>query len=647
MPAAQPVRAQCGPDNNCDRPSGGDQGSNLSLPDGREQCHDSGPAAACGSPVSILPAMAGRSSTPAGTNACSPVDGKALPSTVATCSGSPAVLAPPAPTPTTDLSGSPAPAPSVPEDSLAATGPTQLTLSATAESVHSGQAATIAATADTSVSGTDLAIEIFDVTTGTLVGACGQGSRCQVSYAALSGVHEFAAFVTAPTTSIPATGASPESNHVRIGWLNTAIAASQTIVGPGTPVTITATSTLDVQPSGRWLEIYDLTAGVRVTYCSRGTECMTTLKMPSAGVHELVAYVTGQPEAVSTPIYVTWLGVSLSATSIGPASGGTVWLKATANADLTSTPWVLGIYDKHGHLVDHACKTGNTCVVSTWLDGSSKPVYTAMIGTLPNTKRGIVDSITHRVGVPSPTPLVAIQAKSTAVEPTHLLWGVDSCKAIVGDPSGDLFWNVVKEMGTPEFWGRYLTDTVCPGIQSGEIALAARYHMGILPIYNDYDCSAVQYYSTGHDYAVAAVAAARRLGIPAGRVIAIDIEPAGAACPGAANVDSGFIEGWYDGISQAGYVPVFYGNGTSGSDFASAWCATVSRLPNIATASDLWTFEPSLLGSFSKVSNPGYAPYDPGCGGNTLAWQYVLSGGAVIDVDQDEAISSLALWYPS
>ena len=176
---------------------------------------------------------------------------------------------------------------------------------------------------------------------------------------------------------------------------------------------------------------------------------------------------------------------------------------------------------------------------------------------------------------------------------------------------------------------------------------AARYHLGILPIYNDYNCSDVRYYETGHAYAVAAVAAAKRLGIPAGRVIAIDIEPPGDACPGAANVDSGFIEGWFDGIHDAGYVPTYYGNGTSGTEFASAWCATVSKYPNIATDSDLWSFQPSLLGSFSKVWNPGYGPYDTGCAGNMLAWQYVLSAGAVVDVDQDEAISSLPLWYPS
>jgi hypothetical protein len=171
--------------------------------------------------------------------------------------------------------------------------------------------------------------------------------------------------------------------------------------------------------------------------------------------------------------------------------------------------------------------------------------------------------------------------------------------------------------------------------------------MGILPIYNEYDCGAVSSYATGHQYALEAVAAAQRLGIPRGRVLAIDIEPPGDACPGAAYVDSGFIDGWYEGVHDAGFIPVYYGNGTAGSEFARAWCAAVSVYPSIGTGSDLWSFQPSLLGGFSKSAAPNYAPYDTGCPGNIEAWQYVLSAGSNPDVDQDEALSSLPLWYPS
>ncbi|TMD96876.1 MAG: DUF1906 domain-containing protein [Chloroflexi bacterium] len=643
MPSLHPTQSACGPDSSCDALAGS-ASPNLSLPAGASQCHDSGPAAACSFGADAKASSAGTTSLPAGQGACAAVASKPVPSTPAACGN--ALLTPDAPARSSGVSAGPAIAPSVPVDSLGARLPDELTLTSDTEAVRAGKPALLTATTNATVTGTDRAIEIFDQTSGTLVAACAQGSQCSVGYAATSGVHEFAAFVTPPTTTAPNNAVALPSNHVSVGWLDSAIAANRTVVGPGQAITVTATSTFDVQKSGRWLEIYDLSAGARVTYCSRGTVCTTTMKQTTGGVHQIVGYITGKPEAVSMPVNVTWLRVSLAATSIGPKSGGTVNLRATANADLSGTPWVLGIYDQNGNLVDHVCKSA-TCTVQAWMDGSSNPAYTAVIGALPQGKPGLIERITHAVGAPTPQPLVDIQTRSTPVEPTHLLWGVDSCKAFTGDSTGELFYAVAKKLGTPDFWGRYLTDTVCPGISSNEVSMAARYHLGILPIYNDYNCSDVRYYETGHAYAVAAVAAAKRLGIPAGRVIAIDIEPPGDACPGAANVDSGFIEGWFDGIHDAGYVPTYYGNGTSGTEFASAWCATVSKYPNIATDSDLWSFQPSLLGSFSKVWNPGYGPYDTGCAGNMLAWQYVLSAGAVVDVDQDEAISSLPLWYPS
>ena len=68
----------------------------------------------------------------------------------------------------------------------------------------------------------------------------------------------------------------------------------------------------------------------------------------------IVGWVPGQPEALSTPITATWLGVSLSGDSTYPQAGGTVHLLATANTELTNTPWSLGIYDQHGWLVGRA-----------------------------------------------------------------------------------------------------------------------------------------------------------------------------------------------------------------------------------------------------------------------------------------------------
>jgi len=86
------------------------------------------------------------------------------------------------------------------------------------------------------------------------------------------------------------------------------------------------------------------------------------------------------------------------------------------------------------------------------------------------------------------------------------------------------------------------------------------------------------------------------IGLPLGRGIAIDIEPSGDACPGAANLDSGLIHGWFDGIVEAGFAQIYYGSGLASSEFATQWCVTVAALPYIGERSYLWSFQPSLLG---------------------------------------------------
>ncbi|TME52491.1 MAG: DUF1906 domain-containing protein [Chloroflexi bacterium] len=635
--------AICESSNDCTVQTANRVDPSLAVPSGLQPCPDSGAASACSTSTSPASAPPGTAVTPVGQTACASTGTEQVPPTPATCSNE--VIQPDGPSKA--RASGPLVIPSVPGASLGVHGPDHVVLTADATTLRAGAQVLLSATASSSTSGTGMAIEIFDQTSRVVVAACVQGNRCSVAYSASAGVHDFTAFATRPTSQIPDAASAVSSNKVSVGWLNSSITASRTVLGQGQAVTLVATSTVDVYGTGRWLEIYDLTTNSRLTYCSRGTVCTTSMRASSGGVHEIVGYVNGQPEAVSSPVYVTWLNVSLSATSIGPATGGAVYLKAVSNADLTDTPWVVGIYDDKGRLVDHACKSGDTCRVHTWISGGTTPTYTAVIGALPSAAQGAQPA--HGQGSTGTPGLVDIQARSVAVEPTHLLWGVDSCKAFTGDPSGqEVYPSVVSTLGVPDFWGRYLTNTVCPGISSAEVALAARNHMGILPIYNDYNCSNVSYYETGHRYAAEAVAAAQRIGIPNGRLLAIDIEPYGDACPGAGSVDSGFIEGWFDGVSRAGYVPAFYGNGTSGSEFAAAWCTAVTSLPNIATGSDLWSFEPSLLGGYAKSSAPNYAPYDTGCAGNIEAWQYELgSNGPDPDVDQDEALSTLPLWYPT
>lgn len=623
--------------------------THVRVPAGGQQCPSSGPGAAC-STDSVAHAVPGVASTPDGLAPCATGDNPRL-SSPAACTDT--VLPGPASAPTPSRGESlPAPGvtPSVPVSSLRPVRSVQrLDLVASHAFMQAGQKAVLTATASTSITGTNTAIQIFDQTTRTLVGACSQSSQCAVAYSAASGVHTFAAFITPPGASMPAEGSALASNQVSLTWLGISLAANHTLVSPGKPVTFTATSTFDVGMAGRVIVIYDNTTKQQLTYCSRGTSCSTSLTRSFGGVHEIVGWVPGQPEALSQAIAVTWLGASLTGSTTYPRQGGTVHLTATANTDLTNTPWSLGIYDQQGKLIGPACKNGTTCSADITLTSGDTPTFEAVIGVVPPLDASsTVGQVLRKVQ--GPTSLVDIQARSAEMQPTRILWGVDSCKSFTGSPTGadGLLPHIAGTVGMPDFWGRYLTDTVCAGISAAEISAAAHHHIGILPIYNAYNCSNVVGYETGRRYAAEAAAAAASLGIPHGRVLAIDIEPPGDACPGAVGVDSGFVQGWYEGVAAAGYAPTYYGNGTAGSEFASAWCAAVSAQPAVASGSYLWSFQPSLLGSFSKANAPGYAPNQTGCGGNMAAWQYQIDSSMSYhsDIDHDEALSTLPLWYP-
>ena len=629
--------AECSPSSQ----KAGPADSQVAVPDGFQQCPDSGAGAACGHEV-LAASTPGTPSTPDGMTACATPAGKSsVPASPAACSD------PLAPAPGSVSTPSPAVVPSLPEDSLGTRWADQrLGLKATSSGVRSGQTVVLTATATLNVAGTNAAIEIVDQTLNTVIGACGQGSQCSVAYSTQGGSHSFAAFILAPSATPPAGNSYIASNAIKVDWLGVALSSDNTAVGPGHPITLTARSTIDVARSGHVLEIYDYSAGKLLTYCSQGTTCSTSVSMPSSAAHVIVGYMSGKPDALSTPVSATWLSVSLVASTV-IQSDATVSLKASTNADLSKTPWSLGIYDRNGVLVSPLCKSGYTCSGSSPANNSP---YTAIVGS--PAPLGLAGDILKRATSKANQAITNVQAKSASVEPARIMWGVDSCKALTTDGTSvnGLYADVSYHIGAPAFWGRYLTDTVCPGISSDEVAIAHRLRLGILPIYNDYDCSAVSGYDTGSAYGQAASAAAARLGIPAGRAIAIDIEPPGDACPGAANVDAGFIQGWYDAVTASHYAPAYYGNGTAGSEFAGAWCAAVSPTvgrPEIAASSYLWSFEPSFVNAGGKGSPPAFSPYESGCGGNMVAWQYMIgSFSPNPDIDMDEALTSLPLWFP-
>ncbi len=504
VPAVQGTRLPCNAALGCTTPQHSvAPTSELSLPNGLTQCPDSGPGAACATEVPN--GADGTASLPDSQTACPSLAIKPLPSTPAACSD--VVLG--GRSPSTPTIASSRIEPSVPLASLGTRWSSQkLDLKVSAASVRSGEKATLTATSTVSVTSTDAAIEIFDQTPGTLIGACAQGSQCAVAYSSRGGTHAFSAYLTQPTSRIPSPGEVPvTSNIVKVSWLGVSLVSDRRAVGPGHPITFTAKSTIDVANSGHALEIYDGTTNKMLTYCTRGTTCSTSFEMTNSASHLMVGYLSGTPEARSSPVGATWLSVGLNASMLTPQSSQTVYLKATTNTDLSRTPWSVGIYDSGGALVA-LCKTGYVCNGTTSAVNSP---YTAVIGAVASPN--LAGKLSSLVGsAPPATFLTDIQVHSGAVEPARIIWGVDSCKAMTTDGStvNGLYADVSYRMGAPGVWGRYLTDTVCPGISEAEINIAHRLRLGIIPIYNEYNCSNVAGYDTGYSYGIAATDAAAR-----------------------------------------------------------------------------------------------------------------------------------------
>ena len=345
---------------------------------GAHECPNSGPGASClsgtGNPLDM-----GVASLPDGQVPCSSDPAKPTSSAPGACSATtdagpatpPAAAPNAAVNPTPDASATPA-APSTPSvASVKAIQPLdsnpQIKLSADKTTLAAGDKALLTVTAEINVSGTPWVIEIIDQSTHTLVGGCSQGNICQMAFGATAGTHTFIAYVALPSPTIPANGTRLTSNALDVRWLNITLEASDpSIVGRGKPVTFTATASAEVRKIGYRIELVDTTTGQRLTYCSQGIMCSASVIEPNAGTHLLVAALSlvaassGSQviQVKSAPVSASWINVTLSASTTYPSQGGTAWLSASANVDLTNTPWSIFIYMSPRLLIDSPCHSG-------------------------------------------------------------------------------------------------------------------------------------------------------------------------------------------------------------------------------------------------------------------------------------------------
>ncbi|AIF42575.1 glycoside hydrolase domain-containing protein [Virgibacillus sp. SK37] len=197
-------------------------------------------------------------------------------------------------------------------------------------------------------------------------------------------------------------------------------------------------------------------------------------------------------------------------------------------------------------------------------------------------------------------------------EGNEIFWGVDSASKV----DENMYQCVAENFGEPSVWGRYLGDIegVSVGIDKAEAELLHQKDVDILAIYNAVTDATGQ--EAGIDHANRAIEIAKNLEIPDDVVLIVDIEP---SFP----VDTAFLEGWYDTITNSPYSPGVYGVFDEESDLLTAYKATEKKVQENMI---VWTAFPQV-GITTKENAPEYNPQGPE---NSMlyGWQYGIEADA-------------------
>ncbi|MFS0864684.1 glycoside hydrolase domain-containing protein [Fredinandcohnia sp. 179-A 10B2 NHS] len=216
----------------------------------------------------------------------------------------------------------------------------------------------------------------------------------------------------------------------------------------------------------------------------------------------------------------------------------------------------------------------------------------------------------------------------------EIVWGIDSAS----ETSGDFYACVKDNFGDPGIIGRYLGDRedISKGLTSEQIEIIHGEGDFILPIYNHFNDA------TGYDNGVAhakeAIKIASDLGILEGVALFADIEP---DYP----VDSEFIKGWFDTISESQYKSGIYGVFDPEHALFEAYNAAVESNKSILENNYIWTAAPSV-GITVESEAPEFKPAAPE-GSLAWGWQYGLDADTCnIDTNLFKSELVNVLWGP-
>ena len=176
-------------------------------------------------------------------------------------------------------------------------------VSASSYTVAVGSWVTLTVTASEDIGPTPYYMEIFDVTTGGRVAACGYGATCSgsVSQSAAT-THSFIGYLASGLEGTnPPSGEVSASVNTFVTWNSAgytlSVPVSVSCYQPHGSAVITATANIDVGPTPYYIEVFN-SYGTRIGVCSYGTACTVSSDCDGVNYYGFISsYSTTFPPA--------------------------------------------------------------------------------------------------------------------------------------------------------------------------------------------------------------------------------------------------------------------------------------------------------------------------------------------------------------
>lgn len=175
-------------------------------------------------------------------------------------------------------------------------------LAASPASLAPGGTTTLTATSSRDVATTPFWIEIFDLTSRTLLAACGSGTTCTTRVTVFgSAVRSYAAYISSFGSAFPPQSIQASSSAVYVSWLSVTLTANPAQLRPGGASLVTANASLDVGATPFYIEVFDQGSGAFLAVCGSGSSCSASVSQPVVTERSYVAFVSGFGSALPPP----------------------------------------------------------------------------------------------------------------------------------------------------------------------------------------------------------------------------------------------------------------------------------------------------------------------------------------------------------